>query len=476
MSKKRITIVAIVLFLLIGLTIFTFANKGEDDKLDGKKENKTEIKKEEDDEENDVLTPITTDEKVSYNETKEESTPVSTVSTVNTNNAGNVIAEIVKTVAEVAKGEEDDGYLKALTAVVSAENTINNDSYEKAKQLVDKVTNESKKENLNARLDEVKKAIDADLLLQGLEDMVNSINSKEDLDAAREYRNENKVNDVVNEINLDSAKEDLEKRLEELSKLLDDLEAPRLSVENNKFYNEDVVITGEDVNEFTLSISKDAGEYSQINNNTTIEEEGVYILTAVDKAFNEVTVTFTIDKTAPVIIGTEDNKYYNKDVTYEVTTNDETEKDFAIKEKNPKEITIGKEKTETEEAKSDTYDVTDNETELPTTITEEGTYTIKAKDEAGNESVTLTFTIDKTRPTATLNSENQSAFGSTKYVVTMETSEPISSINNHFEEWTKIDDTHYTRVFEGNNVRRSHSLKITDLAGNVSHTIYYNLW
>ena len=58
----------------------------------------------------------------------------------------------------------------------------------------------------------------------------------------------------------------------------------------------------------------------------------------------------------------------------------------------------------------------------------------------------------------------------------METTEPISAINNHPEEWTKVDDTHYTRVFEGSDISRNHSLKITDLAGNESHTIYYSLW
>ena len=452
MSKNRITLVAIVLLLLTGFIVFSFTRNDADEKLEGN-ENKTEIKKEEEKEE-ETLTAVE-DEVVS-----EE--PVES-SVKNTNNdVGEVINQIVETVKSVASGEEDSSYLKALTAVISAENTIDDTSYDAAKELVAKVKDSTKKQSLNERLAEVKNAIDVTALVKNLEEKVSSIATAEDINTSKEYRDSNSIQAKITAVTLKSVKDDLNKRLKAVNKILNDVNAPVLNVEDGKFYNS-LTITATDDNEFELILSKDGSEGLTISNNSSVTEEGAYTLKAIDKAFNEVTVAFTIDKTAPVIIGTANNQNYNRDVTYEVTTQDTTQKDFAIEEENMGEVIVNGTSYDSESA--------------PTKFTSDGNYEIKAKDKAGNESETLTFTIDKI-PTATFESVYQEDGENSGYLVTMTTSEPISAINNHPTEWHKVNDTTYTRLFVGNKntLNRVRSLIITDLTGNQSGQLNYELW
>ena len=518
MSKKRITVVVIVLFLLIGLTVFTFANKSEDEKLDSNKENKTEIKKEEE-KEDEVITEV---EPLTYVEdnTKKNDDKVTYVNS----NTKEVVADVIKTVTEVLTGEEDDTYLKALTAVISAENTVDSNSYDAAKNLVEKVSNNSKKTDLAQRLEEVRKALNVKELVDNLEEMINNAAIKEDIDSARSFIEDNKLGTKVEELTLKETKEELQARLNDIIKVLNDTKAPIFNIKNNEIFNTDVVVKviDEDENSFNLILSKDGSEGFDFANEDTVTEEGVYTLKAIDKAYNESIVKFIIDKTAPIannslsttnktnkdvvvtlstseeintpdgwvmvdnttftkvytknvdeiltisdlagnttdvriivnnidkevpsFIGVEDNHYYNKDVTYEVTSNDTTDKDFAIKEDNLESV----------EVDNNSY----KKENVPLTITEEGTHTIKVKDEAGNESVTLTFTIDKTLPSATT---SQSTTSLTSRLVTLTASESIITP----EGWTKVNDTTFTKNYSLIETGW-HDVKITDLAGNSS--------
>jgi hypothetical protein len=96
-------------------------------------------------------------------------------------------------------------------------------------------------------------------------------------------------------------------------------------VENNKIYNTDVksVISVNDPNA-VVNVTLNSRPYSK----GTITAPGIYTIkvTAVDKAGNksEKIVTYTIDKTAPVIkvIGVENNKTYKTAVKPVITTND----------------------------------------------------------------------------------------------------------------------------------------------------------
>ncbi|MEC1521897.1 Ig-like domain-containing protein [Neobacillus niacini] len=101
---------------------------------------------------------------------------------------------------------------------------------------------------------------------------------------------------------------------------------------------------------------------------STVSAEGSYTLVVIDAVGNSTTVTFTIDKTAPVVSGVVNNQNYNSDVT--PTFNEGT------------------------------ATLNGNTFISGTTVSAEGTYTLIVRDVAGNET-TVTFTIDKTKTVLT---------------------------------------------------------------------------
>lgn len=97
----------------------------------------------------------------------------------------------------------------------------------------------------------------------------------------------------------------------------------------------------------------------------------------------------------------------------------------------------------------------------------QGTNTFIFYDVAGN-SKTFEFTYDTVAPTATYFSFSNSSGGQNGNVttkddvtVTMTTSEPVQIPN----DWTRVDDTHFTRVYDSNG---KYETVLTDFAGNVS--------
>ncbi|MEH7248345.1 Ig-like domain-containing protein [Neobacillus niacini] len=101
---------------------------------------------------------------------------------------------------------------------------------------------------------------------------------------------------------------------------------------------------------------------------TTVSVDGSYTLVVTDPVGNSTTVTFTIDKTAPVVSGVTNNQKYNVDV-----------------------IPTFNEGTATLNGNTFISD---------TTVSAEGTYTLIVRDVAGNETA-VTFTIDKTKAVLT---------------------------------------------------------------------------
>ena len=59
-----------------------------------------------------------------------------------------------------------------MAAVITAEDRLTNETYQEASKLVEKVTDNNKKDELEKRLEEVKNSIDAILLVEELEAMV----------------------------------------------------------------------------------------------------------------------------------------------------------------------------------------------------------------------------------------------------------------------------------------------------------------
>jgi len=337
-GKKRY--IALVIFLFLALMIFTFANPGEEDKefTDGGNKEQTE--------------------QVDKNEqTKEE----------NTENQENNQTENNQV--------KDNSYETALAAVEKAEASYKQDDVDAAKELVNKVTDPTKKGELEDRLDEVEAGIEVMSLIQELEYQVAKSENKDDLNDAKDYRDEHEVAEKVAALTNEKVKEALQERLDKVSKILDDDKAPVVNIENNQAFKENTTIEVEDEagNDFTIYLSKDGEEKEEIENGTTTTSEGIYELTVVDKAFNEETIRFVVDGTNPKFNGLTSGKHYE-------------EIKIAVEDLSNTTITISKDHTEKTSV--------DNNT----TITEEGTYEITATDEAGN-TTTVWVAVDKTAPT-----------------------------------------------------------------------------
>src|SRR5690606_36101467 len=131
-------------------------------------------------------------------------------------------------------------------------------------------------------------------------------------------------------------------------------------VPDGEFYNENITVA---FNEGTAALNGEA-----FTSGTAVSEEGEYELVVTDEAGNETAMSFTVDKTAPVVTGVEDGGYYNEDVTVAFNEGTATLNGAAF--------TSG------------------------TAVSEEGEYELVVIDAASNKT-TMTFTIDKTAPVVT---------------------------------------------------------------------------
>ena len=135
-------------------------------------------------------------------------------------------------------------------------------------------------------------------------------------------------------------------------------------------------VYGDAINiEFTEGTAK-IGEV-EYKNGDSFDEEGTHTLVVTDEAGNKTEVTFTIDKSKPIIEGIPAKGINNSGL--EITVTDATKTTVKIDD----EVFIDNEYIQ--DGKTFTYDV-------------EGTHTIVAIDAAGNTE-TVTFTIDKSAPT-----------------------------------------------------------------------------
>ena len=494
MGNKKKYIIAIVLFVFLGLMIFTFANPNEeeDKKLDNGKNNTEENNNQNDNEENN-------------NET---------------NNENNIINNNINNPVVLA----DNSYNLALQAVINAENKMDNGSYNNALELVNKVTNNNQKQELEQRLDEVKDGIDAKALVETLANKVNMSENKSDMDDARDYRADEEIVNKVNSLINTTLRQTLQQRLNTLAMLLDDTTSPVINIADGAILSSTTEILIEDDNEFVITIKENGNSDSrEIPNGYTVEE-GTYELTVIDEAFNETTVAFTIDLSEPkfnVINGSHSNEEFNisiedltldyveiynqdtktktietsnafiltEEATYRLTAYDKaghkTVVWVAIDKTSP--VITGVEnnkyyKTDVEVTVSDKFLTkvlvnnieqdgivltgTNNEGKsLVKTFTEEGTYTIVATDKVGNQT-TVTFTIDKTKPIIT-GVENGKYYN---YDVT-----PVIEDANFKNATLKLNGTHIKSYRVGDTLTQegTYTLVATDLAMNKTKTITF---
>lgn len=147
-------------------------------------------------------------------------------------------------------------------------------------------------------------------------------------------------------------------------------------VENDKIYGSEItpVIIGENLEKITLTKNgKDTFDYII---GTKIEDDGAYILSILDNKGNTNSVSFKIDRTSPTFSQVEEGKIYNRPVV------------AIAEDENLDTVTLAKDGTQINNYKN------------KTTISEDGKYTLVAKDKLGNTS-TINFEIDTTMPEIT---------------------------------------------------------------------------
>ena len=424
MDKRKGIILAIVLFLFVGLGTYVFAG-GSEDLANGQGNDTTNSSNDNDDKNNGQNTPNDETEEGENEGEGGNSRPVNG----NSNSGSNL----------VINGDEEPG---------DNQNIGNADDAYK----------------------------DVLALIENLENQIEQATKKSNLTDALEYRDNEKVEEKLDSLTDGEAKNDLKERLDKINSILEDNKAPEIAgIKDKEVIKDSVSIT---INEANVTILLNNKEVT-IDELKNIDEEGNYKLEVIDKSFNSTEITFTIDKTLPtanvkngehfdseteltfsddnlskVIVENRDKLHNNEeyvteytnvengninltlseDATYlikvydkagneksywvaidpdsaEITFLDKeenklstlTNKDVTIKvyDKFLTEVTIkGPNGTETykyTDKKDEYFEALNNNEEriFKLTVTEDGTYTVTAKDKVGH-SVTEVIEIDQT--------------------------------------------------------------------------------
>ena len=249
MDKKKIALIVVVLFLLIGLGSFVFANPDQDNDLEGP--GVSEDGGSGDGEVIDGTEPTATPEEEN-DDSATETDPITTYG-----NGGN------GTGTGAGNGGTTGAGNNGTTGGVG---NTDMSQYDDARRIIEE-----------------------------LENRVNSMQNKDDSNAAVDYRTDTDIIDMVNNLPDGTVKDELKDRLDAINKVLDDTKVPVITgINNGDVTKENVSINVEDDNDVTITATLDGEE---IEFTTPLTEEGHYVVTVTDKNFNTTTVEFTIDKT-----------------------------------------------------------------------------------------------------------------------------------------------------------------------------------
>ena len=426
---------ALVLFLFLGLMIFTFANPAEEEKeFQNSDKDQSETVSDRREETNDE------------EDTNEQEGQQNVLNVVTDNNQVNNQQNVV-----------DNSLRDALAAVEKAEGTYTQEDLDAAKDLVNNVTDTTEKGKLEDRLEEVEAGIAVLALLEDLEKQVEDAEEKTHMTDATAYRDDNEIANKIEALNNETVKETLAKRLTTVSKLLDDNAAPVASVEA-KAYNNHVEITAEDEagNPFKMYLTKGNGKEKEITSGDKTTSEGVYTLRLIDEAFNEQTVTFTVDTTAPALKDLTSGAHYPK-IT--LTVEDLTKTKIEV----------------TNMDKNETTEVEDG-----TKLTEDATYKVILTDEAGN-TAEYWLAIDSLKPTISVKdevveenvyiNENTEVKVFDKFLTNVSITYEDTKAKKTIEEFTRVDFTvgeineNFTLTYELTKVG-TYTITGTDKYGN----------
>ena len=309
MKNKKI-IFAIILFLFIGLTVFTFAQAPENEVLDEGSGSGSEVEQggsaptnnddqaNDDQEDKDEPTQEVVESETAGNNYIAGNTGTSGNTTGNngtTGNSGNNGSS--NNQGNSNQNEEDNGngnqeqdnsYDEALKAVEQAEASHSQADVDHAKQLVDALTD---KKDLQNRLDAVQAIIDAETIIARLENNLGDAANRTDVLAVKTDRDESDVQDLLSQITDEKMLNDLTERLNNVSKVVEDDEAPQISGVNGEFTKEDVIVTATDAAGNALVATINGQTYTL---GTEITADGTYRVIVRDAAYIEAKVTFTI--------------------------------------------------------------------------------------------------------------------------------------------------------------------------------------
>ena len=209
--------------------------------------------------------------------------------------------------------------------------------------------------------------VDYKALLDELANMVESATSKEDLAEAEQFRKDNNITEEnVATLNDEAAS----KTYDEVIAILTDNDLPVVTPDdlNGSFTNKDSVaveITDTTDVSYTLTINGEEVTDADLANLT---EEGNYELTVTDSAFNSTTITFTVDRTNPVLL----------------VNDEEVENGETIYVNEAAKMTVAE--TNLETVLSNKIDITKAFESMGSwTAQKDGAYNIVVTDKAGNE-------------------------------------------------------------------------------------------
>ena len=439
MDKKKIVIV-IVVFLLLGTMVFSFANpRTEDEQLEGNDPPTEEQGGNQDDGQDDEQQGDSQDD----NQDDEQQGD-----SQDDNQQGND--------TPVDGGddsvEQTTDYLSlAQQAVEKAEQSLAQGDVTAANEAIQDVIDNANEDvsDLQNRIENVQNIIDFETLLTQLENKTNGTTNKDELDVVRNDKEtktttttlDNLVENLANvETNADKIT-NLTNRYNTVLAKLNDTTPPSVSgIKNGEYTKGPVSLTITDDASFTATLN---GE--NYVTGTAKTEDGEYTLIVIDDSFNEIVVTFTIDTTAPVFTGIQNGHQY-KEVT------------LGLIEENIEEVVIYNRDLDKY------YDFFEG-----MVLTDEGTYTAYARDKAGNLSGIygngiVYFTIDNTKPVVTNMTQVYEEKEGGRIKVTIETSEEIFGDLLGSSKWRKVDGKNeYYNYYYGT---QEVTINFQDRAGN----------
>lgn len=222
------------------------------------------------------------------------------------------------------------------------------------------------------------------------------------------------------------------------------------------------------------STTMDLGSYQAVDSNSTVgrtfTEDGVYqvTVTVVDAAgnFDTKSISFTIDKTAPVIsmTGIGEGAYSSRPVTIRFQSVE------SFYETNNVRINVERKLGGSTYGRTIGFTNTGKISELTNTFLEDGDYTITmtATDGAGNNGVvqTLTFTVDCTAPVVTMS-------GTRDYFVTNRSVAINFSVVESYYETNEVQIQGTRRLANG----RTEALRISEWKNSgITSTLNQEFW